>query len=46
MAGGMRIWNKEFMGHQERKNRRKLYDMYAPSLDRITTLMEEANKTI
>ncbi|MDR2969760.1 MAG: glycosyltransferase [Tannerellaceae bacterium] len=46
MAGGMRIWNSEFMNSQGRKNHRKLYDMYAPSLDRVTALVEEANSAI
>lgn len=46
MAGGMRIWNNEFTGFQELKNRGKLYQMYEPHINRITKLVEEANLNI
>lgn len=46
VAGGMRIWNNEFTGFQERKNRAKLYEMYGQYVDRITQLVNEANKDI
>lgn len=44
IAGGMRIWNKGLMGHQEIKNRGKLYKMYQPFAAKITALVDEANK--
>jgi len=46
MAGGMRIWNNEFTGFQERKNRGKLYEMYAGSKDKISELVDKANKEL
>ena len=46
VAGGMRIWNKGLMGFQEIKNRGKLYEMYKSSLEEITGLVTEANKTL
>lgn len=46
MAGGMRIWNNEFTGFQEHKNRGKLYKMYISSLEQITNRITEANKAI
>lgn len=46
VAGGMRIWNNEFTGVQEYKNRGKLYKMYAQSLEKVTNLVEKANKAI
>lgn len=42
----LRIWNKGLMGFQEIKNRGKLYEMYKSSLEEITGLVTEANKTL
>lgn len=44
MAGGMRIWNNEFTGFQERKNRGKLYDMYGADAAYISGLIDKANQ--
>ncbi|MDH6534236.1 glycosyltransferase [Parabacteroides sp. 52] len=46
VAGGMRIWNKGFMGHQEIKNRKKLYTMYNASVEEISQRVNEANKNL
>ncbi len=46
MAGGMRIWNNEFTGFQERNNRAKLYEMYSKDADRISELVNKANEEI
>jgi len=42
-AGGMRIWNSQFIKEQDLHNSKLLYDLYKDKKDLLDTLVNEAN---